>query len=190
MTHTRNYSCASRAHRAVSIYVLRGLAAEYLKRIDSACQWWLGDWLNFGERKYGEMYAQAVDETDAAYQTLRNYKWVAGAFQLSRRRDNVPFGVHREIAALPEAEREAALDIAAEEGWTVRESRQHVKLLKAAAGKRLNVLPPEGTYSTIVIDPPWPMEKIEREVRPKQTAFDYPVMSEDQILKISHALPR
>jgi hypothetical protein len=26
---------------------------------------------------------------------------------------------------------------------------------------------PDGTYHTIVIDPPWPMEKIEREVRPR-----------------------
>lgn len=41
--------------------------------------------------------------------------------------------------------------------------------------------PPAGKYATIVIDPPWPMEKLEREARPNQFAFDYPVMSLDDI---------
>ena len=39
----------------------------------------------------------------------------------------------------------------------------------------------EGIYETIVIDPPWPMEKIEREVRPNQVGFDYPAMDEDEL---------
>jgi len=38
-----------------------------------------------------------------------------------------------------------------------------------------------GHYDVIVIDPPWPMEKIERDVRPNQTEFDYPTMSEDEL---------
>jgi N6-adenosine-specific RNA methylase IME4 len=37
------------------------------------------------------------------------------------------------------------------------------------------------TYETIVLDPPWPMKKIEREVRPDQVEFDYPTMSEDEL---------
>jgi N6-adenosine-specific RNA methylase IME4 len=47
--------------------------------------------------------------------------------------------------------------------------------------KNREVLPASGSYDVIVIDPPWPMEKIERDVRPNQVAFDYPVMSEDEI---------
>lgn len=35
-----------------------------------------------------------------------------------------------------------------------------------------------GRYGTIIIDPPWDMEKIERDVRPAQVAFEYPTMSE------------
>lgn len=39
----------------------------------------------------------------------------------------------------------------------------------------------EGKYDVIVIDPPWPMEKIQRDVAPNQVAFEYPTMSEDEI---------
>lgn len=40
---------------------------------------------------------------------------------------------------------------------------------------------PTGKFSTIVIDPPWPMVKIPRDVRPNQTGFDYPTMSVEAI---------
>lgn len=36
-------------------------------------------------------------------------------------------------------------------------------------------------YDVVVLDPPWPMEKIERDVRPNQSAFDYPTMTEDDL---------
>lgn len=39
----------------------------------------------------------------------------------------------------------------------------------------------EGVFDVVVIDPPWPMEKIERDERPNQVAFDYPTMGEDGI---------
>jgi N6-adenosine-specific RNA methylase IME4 len=45
--------------------------------------------------------------------------------------------------------------------------------------------PPKGTYRCIVIDPPWPMEKIEREVRPNQgQELDYPIMTIPQIREL------
>jgi N6-adenosine-specific RNA methylase IME4 len=43
------------------------------------------------------------------------------------------------------------------------------------------VIAPTGLFDVIVIDPPWPMQKIERDVRPNQVEFDYPTMSEDEL---------
>lgn len=56
------------------------------------------------------------------------------------------------------------------------EAEQRNEELKAAAPA-----PPLGQYGVIVIDPPWPMEKIERDVRPNQVAFDYPTMDEAEL---------
>lgn len=47
--------------------------------------------------------------------------------------------------------------------------------------KEKEVQPSTGLYDVIVIDPPWQMEKIEREVAPNQVGFDYPTMTIDEI---------
>lgn len=38
-----------------------------------------------------------------------------------------------------------------------------------------------GPFDCVVIDPPWEMQKIDRDERPNQDAFDYPVMSEENL---------
>lgn len=54
--------------------------------------------------------------------------------------------------------------------------------------RRPIVVPAAGTYACIVIDPPWEMEKIVREERPRQVGFDYPSMTEDELVTL--ALPK
>lgn len=68
-----------------------------------AVQWWLGDWVNYGEATYGETYSQALEATEYEEKTLRNYAYVARNIQMSRRRDNLTFSVHSEIVGLPTA---------------------------------------------------------------------------------------
>ena len=43
------------------------------------------------------------------------------------------------------------------------------------------VEPPEGQYNVVVIEPPWDMKMIERDVSPRQVGLDYPTMSLDEI---------
>lgn len=60
---------------------------------------------------------------------------------------------------------------------TVRETVvEHLEDTKTREAKAI-----EGVYDVVVIDPPWPMEKIERDERPNQSEFDYPTMTEDQL---------
>lgn len=48
--------------------------------------------------------------------------------------------------------------------------------------RRMPKIPPiTKEYRTLVVDPPWPIEKIERGVRPNQYELDYPVMSLEEI---------
>lgn len=65
---------------------------------------------------------------------------------------------------------------------TLAEARRQVKKAEVVA-KLEDVAAREakelaGEYDVIVIDPPWPMEKIERDVTPEQVAFEYPTMQE------------
>ncbi len=65
--------------------------------------------------------------------------------------------------------------------YTTREFRRWIAQERLEAVKLQKVAIPKGKYSTIVIDPPWPMKKIDREVRPKQIGFDYPTMNEEEL---------
>jgi len=44
--------------------------------------------------------------------------------------------------------------------------------------------PPQGKYKAIIIDPPWPIEKILRDARPNQFDIDYPTMTIDGIMEL------
>jgi N6-adenosine-specific RNA methylase IME4 len=55
------------------------------------------------------------------------------------------------------------------------------KYLPSSKENKIQVDPPDGQYNVIVIDPPWPIEKIQRDCRPNQIEVDYQVMSLDEI---------
>jgi hypothetical protein len=95
--------------------------------ITNASSWWLGDWAFYGEGRYGEKYKQAIAVTGLDYQTLRNYAWVAGRFDVSRRRDKLSFGHHAELAALSEHEQDEWLDQAERGRWSRNELRTHLR---------------------------------------------------------------
>ena len=42
----------------------------------------------------------------------------------------------------------------------------------------------EGVYDVIIVDPPWPMRRIELESRPNAVAMPYPIMSLEEIKKL------
>ncbi len=58
-----------------------------------------------------------------------------------------------------------------------------VQKLESVEAKEAKAL--AGEYDVIVIDPPWPMQKIERDERPNQSQFDYPVMQEHELAELT-----
>jgi hypothetical protein len=118
-----------------------------LQLADMAVQWWIGDWLNFGERKYGEKYAQAIEETGRAMQTLKNYAYVARQIETSRRRDVVDFSTHAEVASLEPEDQERVLAKAAKEHQSRNTVRREAEKIKRAKKPKPNetdyVLPKE-----------------------------------------------
>src|SRR5689334_6846561 len=52
-----------------------------LALVKKGVQWAIGDWINHGERRYGETYAQAVAETGLSEEVLMNYASVARKFK-------------------------------------------------------------------------------------------------------------
>jgi len=85
-----------------------------LKELRGMVHWWIGDWLNHGEGRWGEMYTQAFDETGYAEQTLANDKYIAREFQTSRRREKLTWSHHAAVAGLEPEEQDRLLDIAEE----------------------------------------------------------------------------
>lgn len=67
--------------------------------------------------------------------------------------------------------------------WVKQQRQERAAALRAELSVLKHSAPklPDGQYSVIVIDPPWQMEKIERDVAPNQVAFEYPTMSEDDL---------
>ncbi|WP_260478926.1 LmbU family transcriptional regulator [Kibdelosporangium aridum] len=109
---------------------------QQLHRITNSSCWWLGDWLLYGEDTYPGRYREAVARTALDYQTLRNYAWVARAFELSRRRDNLSFQHHAEVAALSVTEQDMWLTRAVEFGWSRGKLRDMLRAHRNA-GKQI-----------------------------------------------------
>lgn len=110
--------------------------AEVGRRLASlahASAWLLGDWLVYGEHAYGRRYARALEATRFDYQTLRNYAWVARAFEPSRRHPGLSFGHHAEVAALPEPAQDLWLRRAEVGHWSRGELRRRMRAARAGA---------------------------------------------------------
>ena len=101
-----------------------------------ATAWWLGDWLLFGQMKYGRRYKEGIALTGLDYQTLRNYAVVARRFELSRRRDNLSFQHHAEVCALADDFQDSWLDLAAASQWSKTELRRRVRAAADCPARR------------------------------------------------------
>jgi hypothetical protein len=96
-------------------------------RLGSASNWWIGDWIRYGNAHYGEKYGAASKTTGYDRQTLMNMAYVSSRFSVERRREGVSWSHHAELAALPDAQQDTWLDLTEREHLTVRSLRDEVR---------------------------------------------------------------
>ena len=147
------------------------------------------------------VFAERLDEVGKAKGTVLAGRDAFGGYASSPPKDDTPTLAElmpdisrplakkraaraHKIAAIPKAERNKVIEELKEADRPVTSSNVIQAVVKQENEKKRKAIkarPPafsnDGPFGVVVIDPPWPMQKIEREVRPNQSDFDYPTMS-------------
>ena len=115
---------------------------DWLRVCHGAVQWWWGDWLAYGDSRpdYAERLSQALDTSGYEARTLSHLKYVAERVDPIRRRSDVPFSHHVEVACLPPAEQETILAKCADDCLSVQQTRQAVRVVNGKAESLLWVV--------------------------------------------------
>ncbi|MEE9610435.1 MAG: hypothetical protein V3W19_04245 [Desulfatiglandales bacterium] len=90
-------------------------AGRLLARMNGAVQWWIGDWLNYGESKNyisRSKYELALKTTGLAKATLWQYSWVSRKVKSSIRIEDLYWRHHELVAGLSEAKQNKWLSYA------------------------------------------------------------------------------
>ena len=103
------------------------LCGRRIARMQSASNWWIGDWVRYGNVKYGQRYERAAKVVGYDPQTLMNMAYVSSRFPDSRRRAALSWSHHAELAALPEPDQETWLDLLEREPMSVRSLRDEMR---------------------------------------------------------------
>jgi N6-adenosine-specific RNA methylase IME4 len=67
---------------------------------------------------------------------------------------------------------------------TINRALNEIKQSEQPLQPKILIPPPEGKFKTLIVDPPWEVKKIIRDVRPNQSTFDYQTMTIDEIKAI------
>lgn len=99
----------------------------YLGIMNRACMWWIGDWLIYGEGRFGDRFEQTLAVTGLAEQTLINRMSVCRSIPAAERRVSVSFSMHADLQGLTARDRRYWLDRAEKNGWTRAQLRDAMK---------------------------------------------------------------
>jgi hypothetical protein len=93
----------------------------------------LGDWINYGEERYGAKYDEALKRTGLTYSTLSEYSYVARRVEFCARAQNLDYSIHRIVAKLKDPdEQKHWLAIAEEHNLSVRRLRKSINFGRLA----------------------------------------------------------
>lgn len=121
--------------------------------IGRCSQWWLGDWINYGNERFGERYTRAVKLTGYDVQSLMNMVYVASRFEISRRREMLSWSHHSALAALDTDSQDYWLERAIADKLSVADLRVELRgrrrALKAGASAGESSREPDGAESVV-----------------------------------------
>jgi len=100
--------------------------ARGVKFAENAVHWVTDDLAKTWKQSWG-MYDELEKATGFTTQTLEIDKHVAIRIENFRRRKNLKFGHHQNVASLEPDQQDYWLERAEEEGWSVQEMRQQIK---------------------------------------------------------------
>ncbi len=122
---------------------------QKLAEIGKSIGFIIGDWINYGDGRYGEKYEQALDQTGLSYQTLRDFSYVARKVEMSLRNDNLDFSQHKVVAKLKtEDEKRYWLDMANKHDLSVRRLRKSINFGRLATEEEVQGDPADRGYVT------------------------------------------
>jgi len=104
---------------------------EKFQYVSGSMNWWLGDWLAEGEKRYGETYTQAVELTGHKQDHLMKCKQIAEAVQKRTRVQFLSWTHHRYVSHLPDNEQRLWLEHAQEHSLSSRELKQALEQANA-----------------------------------------------------------
>lgn len=125
---------------------------KQIGKAEAACQWWIGDWYNAGHG-YGD-HAVACEEAGIDYKRASNCGAVCKTFEIPRRRGNVSFSHHQEIARIDDISTQEKLLDKCEPGPDGKSEIKNVKELrqKVAAFKGLPSPGVEAKYQDYTLE--------------------------------------
>jgi len=98
-------------------------------------QWWLGDWIHYGNSRFGERYSRAVKLTGYDAQSLMNMVYVASRFAVYRRREKLSWSHHATVAPLELASQEHWLSRALADRLSVADLRAELRTRRRGLGE-------------------------------------------------------
>jgi len=94
---------------------------ERFRYIDSAKNWWLGDWINEGENRWGDKYTQAIEVTGNTLQNLMNYSYTSRNVHFSVRTEKLSWTHHWHVAKFDEDTQRSLLSYAIDHNLSSRD---------------------------------------------------------------------
>lgn len=113
---------------------------ETIGLMHRASPFWIGDWIVYGEERFGEKYAQYVEETGLSPATLVERARISRLVPPERRNEHLSLTHHAIVAGLLPDQQTHLLTLAAAQGWNTTTLRAEARRIDTRP-KRLNQRP-------------------------------------------------